>query len=458
MAGIGFELKKIYGRKTLASKLWGTLYATMLTIGPSILSCALMLVLNILMRGSDLPVIEQRFFTAAVTWAFLFSLLVSSILQAPASRYVADEIYQGKTGNIFYSAFGLLTIVTGTMSAAAGIACIVMYRDGLSESVLVPYYFMCVFVAGAYALMAYASALRKYKGLTFSFILGLCIAVGAYPGFRYLNMAKVSAGFSSLAVCFFIVTLSLLTQYSAAFGMEEKKPFAFLPYFRKYPKLAAAGTAYIMGLYGPSVIYWFFSGISERVGIFPTAPSYDLPLFLACIVNMPAMVIFCVKAETSFYSKQRAYVTALDKGSLKAIEHERCMLIKELMDQVLFLCEIQFSITAASMAILATLLPYAGVPIDWLKTFAVLAVGVYAVFGMYFIVILFYYFSDYRSACICALIFFGVTIACAVAALWIPLLHPFALLAGGICGWAAAVILMQKRVKALDAFIMCDTQ
>ena len=67
MAGIGFELKKIYGRNTLASNLWGTLYATMLTIGPTVLSALLMLVLNTLLAKSGLTVLEGRFFISSIT-------------------------------------------------------------------------------------------------------------------------------------------------------------------------------------------------------------------------------------------------------------------------------------------------------------------------------------------------------------------------------------------------------
>ena len=59
MAGIGFELKKIYGRKTLASNVWGTIYATMTTIGPTVLSAVLMLILNILLSRSGLTLLEK---------------------------------------------------------------------------------------------------------------------------------------------------------------------------------------------------------------------------------------------------------------------------------------------------------------------------------------------------------------------------------------------------------------
>ena len=112
MAGIGFELKKIYGRKTLTSNLRGTLYATMLTIGPTVLSAVLMLILNTLLSWSGLTVLEGRFFISSTTYAFLSALLITSFFSTPVSRYIADCIYLRRESEIFPSAFGVLAFTT----------------------------------------------------------------------------------------------------------------------------------------------------------------------------------------------------------------------------------------------------------------------------------------------------------------------------------------------------------
>ena len=62
MAGIGFELRKIYGKKTLASNVWGTVYATMTTVGPSIMFASLLLVLKYAMDYANISELESRFF------------------------------------------------------------------------------------------------------------------------------------------------------------------------------------------------------------------------------------------------------------------------------------------------------------------------------------------------------------------------------------------------------------
>lgn len=70
MAGIGFELRKIYGRKTLVSNIWGTIYATMTSIGPSIMAAALILALKSIMDHSNVTELESRFLSPPLPTSF----------------------------------------------------------------------------------------------------------------------------------------------------------------------------------------------------------------------------------------------------------------------------------------------------------------------------------------------------------------------------------------------------
>ena len=78
MAGIGFELRKIYGRKTLTANIWGSIYATMTAIGPSVLAAILLLTIKLLMDRTNVSELESRFFISSFTYVFLISILVSS--------------------------------------------------------------------------------------------------------------------------------------------------------------------------------------------------------------------------------------------------------------------------------------------------------------------------------------------------------------------------------------------
>lgn len=460
MAGIGFELKKIYGRKTLASNLWGTLYATMTTIGPTVLSALLMLVLNTLLSRSGLTLLESRFFISSTTCAFLSSLVISALFSAPVSRYIADCVYLGRESEIFPSAFGVLALSTTISGIVMFLLCAGAYDSSyeVPMSFLVSYYFLGVLTTNAYNLMTYASALKHHKELTFSFCLGLLLAVIVYLFCdKRLEIDRVTAACIALASCFFVVVFALVLQCTRAFGAPRGRHFAFLAYFRQYPMLAAGGVLYILGLYAPTVIYWFFSDIREQVSIFRSVPSYDMAMFLAFVVNIPSLVIFVVKVETAFYEKYTSYVSALNNGTLYLIQKERKVMTRVIFQELFFVYEVQLIITVVLICLVSVFFPYLDASIHMLHMFVILSLGLCSVFCMYFTIVVFYYFSDYGGACISSLVFLALTVLAAAAASQSSSFYalPLPLLVGGLSGWSVSFVLLRRRMEKLDSFLMC---
>lgn len=461
MAGIGFELKKIYGRKTLSANLWGTLYATMLTIGPTVLSALLMLVLNTLLSRSGLTVVEGRFFISSTTYAFLTALLVTSFFSTPVSRYIADCVYLGKESEIFPSAFGVLAFTTAISGTIMLLLCAGVYvhaQGRVPVSFLAAYYLLGVLVTDAYTLMNYASALKHYKTLTFGFILGLLLSVGVYFLCSvWLGIAEVTAACVALATCFFVVIFALVLQCVRAFGAPRGRYFAFLPYFRRYPVLAVGNLAYMLGLYGPTLVYWNFSRLKEQVSIFRTAPSYDMAVFLAFVVNIPSLVIFVVKVETAFYEKFVMYISALNNGTLHMLQKERSVMTRALLQELFFVYEVQLIITVVLICLVSVFFPYLDASIQMLHMFVVLSLGLCSVFCMYFTIVVFYYFSDYGGACVSSLVFLAVTVLGAAAAALSGAFYalPVPMLLGGLCGWIVSFLLVRRRMEKLDSFLMC---
>ena len=459
MAGIGFELKKIYGRKTLAANLWGTVYATMTTIGPAVLSAVLLLVLKLLLDQAGLTLLEERFFISCTTYAFVIATLAAVLFAAPVSRYISDCIFLNRESDICPSAFGVLALSTTVSGIVMFLLCFGIHQssgDKVSVFFLVIYYLLGVLVTDVYSMMTYASALKHYRVLTFSFLLGALLAVGVYfLCNRRLHIDKVTAACTALACCYFLIVFALVFQCVRTFGLPRGKYFAFLAYFRRYPKLTVAGIAYTLGIYLPTLIYWFFSEMAERVSVFLTFPAYDFSLFVAVFVNMPALVIFVVKVETAFYEKYTLYVSALNNGTHDLIQKERDVMARALRHQLFFVYEIQLIITVVLVCLVSVFFPYLNASTYMLHIFVILSLGVYVVFSMYFTIVVFYYFSDYSGACISALVFLGVTALGAGAAVLLNDFYPLPLLLGGLCGWITAFLLLRRRMEKLDSFLMC---
>lgn len=459
MAGIGFELKKIYGRKTLAANIWGTVYSTMTTIGPAVLSAVLMLVLKILLDRAGLTLLEERFYISATVYAFVVSTLSAVIFAAPVSRYISDCIFLGREQDICPSAFGVLALSTAVSGILMLVICVgvhIFSGDQVSMAFLISYYLLGVLITDVYSMMTYASALKHYRALTVSFGVGFLLALGVYfLCYVLLDIPKVTAACMGLVCCYLVILFALVFQCVKAFGMPKGRYFDFLAYFRRYPRLAVAGFAYTLGMYAPTLVYWFLSAAAEKVSVFLTFPSFDISFFLAVVVNMPALVIFVVKVETAFYDKYTHYVSALNNGTHDMIQKERETMGRTLRHQLFFVYEIQLIITVVLVCLVSVFIPFINASAQMLEFFVMLSLGVYAVFCMYFTIVVFYYFSDYGSACISALCFLAVTTLSSLICSHFNILFPLPTLLGGLCGWVVAFLLLRRRVEKLDSFLMC---
>lgn len=458
MAGIGFELRKIYGRKTLASNIWGSLYATMTAVGPSVLVAVMLIFLKIVMDRADITELENRFFISSFTYVFLISILISALFSTVLSRYISDCVFMRAEKAICASVFGVLTVGSGVSGVIMLALCIAMrVYSGMPVSFLVVYYCLGVLVTDAYNLMTYVSALKQYKEVTFSYFLGMLLAAGIYAFTVYvLDMHAVTAAYLSLTGGYFLLVLLLAFWCVRAFGEPEGSYFAFLRYFARFPRLLASGGCYMLGFYIATVIYWFFSDMRESVSIFWTAPPYDLAMFLAIIANMSSLVIFVVRVETAFFDKYVAYLSALNNGSYDLIEKERESMGNVLRYQLFFVYEVQLIITVVLICLANVFFPYLNISVQVLNMFMVLGMGLYTVFCMYFTVVFLYYFEDHAGACAGPCVFLAVTAAVAVAAVFLG--KPFytlALLAGGLCGWIVSFGRLRYRLEHLNAFLMC---
>ncbi len=458
MAGIGFELRKIYGRKTLTSNIWGTIYATMTTIGPSVLFAILILVLKAVMDRSDISEIENRFFISSFTYIFLIAILVTSFFNTVVSRYISDCIYRKEEKEISASILGVLTcgsVISGILMLGL---CIGMYvQDGIPLGFLLIYYLLGILATNTYNLMIYVSALKQYKEVTFSFFLGLVIAIPIFLlSYRVWDMHIIFAAYLSVVCGFFVIDLLLCFWCVKAFGWNENNCFGFLKYFKKFPKLTISGFCYMLGFYIATIIYWWFSNMGEQVSIFRTAPNYDLAMFLAIVVNMPALVIFVVKAETEFFDKYVSYLSAINNGSYELIEKERDNMCNIIRYQLFFVYEVQLIITVVLICLANVFFPYLNINAGVLNMFMVLSMGLYCVFCMYFTIIFLYYFEDHTGACIGPCVFLSVTgiLAVIVSGIGKPF-YPVPLLVGGILGWIVSFLFLRYRLTKLNMFLMC---
>lgn len=458
MAGIGFELRRIFRKKTMVDTILGCAYATVATIGPTVTFIIMLFGLQYVMRLYHTSEAENLFFISSFTYAFLVAILISSLVNTILSRYVSDKIYEEKVEDISASIFGVLTVGSVCSGLVMLVFCVLMhYYDSMPVSFLVAYYLLGVLATNTYTLMTYISALKEYKKVTASFGVGVLMAIPSFYCCKELiQLPVIFSLYITLGITFFCIDLMLVFFSIKAFGRPGKNCFDFLVYYKKYPLLVLTGFAYMLGFYITNIIYWNLSDMQVRVSIFKTAPSYDVAMFWAVMINLPSMVIFVVKTETGFYEKYKKYISALNTDTYKSIEKYRIELQNILKLQLFFVYEVQLIITILSLSVADILFPYFGIGNNILSMFKVLGMGLYCTLCMYFTMVFLFYFVDYVSAFITTMSFLGiVTIMSFTCSKLGNAYYPLPLLFAGISGWVISFVLLRYRMKKLNGYLFC---
>ena len=121
MAGVGFELKKLFSARTAAGHIRAYSYSAVITAGPFALMTVMVLAVQMLFIIYGVSDESSSIFVASVVYAFVFSQILSSGFTMVLTRYLADCISVARYHDITASLIGMGSILTG-IGAIAGVA------------------------------------------------------------------------------------------------------------------------------------------------------------------------------------------------------------------------------------------------------------------------------------------------------------------------------------------------
>lgn len=106
MAGIGFELKKLFQKKGVLhfAKAYG--YATVVCAGPMLLGVLLLLGIMALCTFFAAPRQQRELLICMITYTLLASVTVTSFFSMVVTRFVADMLFEEQTQSILPSFWG----------------------------------------------------------------------------------------------------------------------------------------------------------------------------------------------------------------------------------------------------------------------------------------------------------------------------------------------------------------
>ena len=116
MAGIGFELKKLFSKKGLFALIRAYGYAGIVCTGPMLLGMVLLAGVRMIATFAGTAKDMQELLICMITYSLLASLLVTNLLSMITTRYTADMLYMNKDDRImpsFYGSTALMYVIGG---------------------------------------------------------------------------------------------------------------------------------------------------------------------------------------------------------------------------------------------------------------------------------------------------------------------------------------------------------
>ncbi len=397
MAGIGFELKKLYKNRGLILDFRAFLYVAIVTIGPQIIFLIMIGILQLMLYFLNVSFTDREFFIVSVVYPFTFSQIITSGFSMLITRYISDRLYSREYDKILPSLYGVLSLCL-TIGGVIGI--IFLYRAPINIYFKLTTFILYIELIIMWLQSVYLSALKDYIKIIKSYAIGVIVVIAL--SFILVICTKLMTILSiliALDIGILIIITLLMAHIQSFFESSSSRYFDFLVYFDKYYLLFFTSFFYTLGLYIHNLIFWNSDLIRVVAKTYIYAPKYDIATFYALLTILPASIIFVVSVETSFYDRYKQYYSyIIDGGNLKEIIRARKSMITVLWQEMLKLMQIQLFLTLIFIVLGNRLLQYIGLTQDSIDIFSILSLGAYCTIFLFFIILIELYFDNRKGA------------------------------------------------------------
>jgi len=410
MAGIGFELKKLYDKQTVFSGLQAYQCAGIVCTGPLLFSVFMLANVVLLTKAGMTTSQEKDLLVCLLTYTMIASLLAMSPFTLVINRYIADMIYEKRMKYIMPSFFGCVGIIMILGGILYGVF---LSFSGVDWELKILCLILLLELIVTWMEIHYLTAIKNYKGIVlgffFSSIFSNCLSIF----FLVKEFPRVPSLIFSISVGYGIMLVWYLVLLLRAYPKGKGSSFTFLIWLDRYRDLSLLGVCQTLGIFGHQVLMWTGSLAQSVAPLFCWAPSYDVPVFLAFLTTLVTTVSFTMTVEVRFYRKYRIYFGKLNgKSTRKDIELAEEDMLLTLSQELYHTAFKQSCFTliciVASEIVLSRL--NMGFTKDMISIFQVLCLGyaLFAVGNMFMLIQL--YFADLRRALISTILFAGSSI------------------------------------------------
>lgn len=455
MAGIGFELKKLFHKKGVLNTTKAYGYATVICAGPMLLGVILLLGIMFLCNIFKTATHTRELLICMITYTLLASVTVTSFFSMVVTRYVADMLFEEKNHGVLPCFWGSTVIMMAVGSVLYGIF-LCFSGATLPQGILCFVLFNELIIV--WNAMSFLSAIKDYKGIFLSFFTSVTVSILLGALLLWLGLPVIESLLFAVSVGYGVMLIWNMILLHRYFPHTDLGAFTFLKWIDAFLPLALSGLFMNIGMFSHLVIMWC-SDIQVHVhGLFYGAPWHDVPALLAFMTALMTTVNFVVSVEVNFYPKYRNHYSLYnDKGTIKDILQSEKEMLDTLKTEVFYTAMKQLLFSAGCIALggyLLDMLPlgFNEIMRGYFRTLCV-AYGLYAIGNMLMLLLL--YFTDYKGACITTGIFAAATVVLTVLSLFFSnVYYGFGFLIAAMIFTVAAALRLDYFTKRLPYYIL----
>ena len=374
MAGIGFRLRKMLDQDSYLATIQAYLYSALISSGPWLITILVIGTLGFLQTGSAYPFTEIVIFRLTIIYVYAFSLIIVGIIQMPLTRYLADLLFARDTQMYLPTYIGAL-IVVGLVQSLIGGGAILFFSDWPFVFALHAF-ILYLAVSFTWVAMIFITTVKDFFSISLSFLIGGLVSVGL--GY-FLGQSRSTEGYligytAGQAFIFIFLTLRIAVEFPSRLALS----FDFLRYLRLYPTLVLIGFLYNLAIWIDKFVFWFGPAGDNVDAFLYSCDLYDVPMFIAYLTIIPAMSLFLIRIETSFYQYYQNYYGAIvGKKSWRVICKQKQAMVDSIKLSIVRLLKIQGSISLLCILAVPHVIDF--LPLNWLHL-NILRVGILGAF------------------------------------------------------------------------------
>ena len=238
MAGIGFELKKLFQKSGIASTAKAYGYAGIICTGPMLLGIVLLVGITFICDHTGATRHNRELLNCMITYTLLASLTVTSFFSMVVTRYIADMLYEERHETVLPSFWGSTTILLVVGGIMYGIFLLFSGINLIDQFLCLEFFGELIVTWNA---MSYLTAIKDYKGILLSFVSAVTVSLLIGVLLVLIGIPHVEAMMIAVTIGYGIMLLWDVTLLYRYFPQSESSAFFFLRWVDQFLPLAFIG-------------------------------------------------------------------------------------------------------------------------------------------------------------------------------------------------------------------------